>query len=114
MEGVKGLFFDVGGTVFDWKNTARENIQKLADEKGELIDSEAFANAWRSEMFKIHTQVRQGNLPWMTSDGMHLQALANMATDYPLLNQREQCRRSHGCRAFPARHPGGDPRRQST
>ena len=31
MENVKGLFFDVGGTVFDWKNTAREQIQELAD-----------------------------------------------------------------------------------
>ena len=57
MEGVKGLFFDVGGTVSDWKNTARENIQKLADEKGELMGSEAFAKAWRGEMFKDHTQV---------------------------------------------------------
>lgn len=85
MENVKGLFFDVGGTVFDWKNTAREKIQKLADEKGESIDSEAFANDWRGEMFKIHTQVRQGNLPWMNSDDMHLRALENLAINYPLL-----------------------------
>lgn len=47
MDGIKGLLFDVGGTVFDWKNTARENIRKLADEKGRSIDSEAFADAWR-------------------------------------------------------------------
>ena len=87
MENVKGLFFDVGGTVFDWKNTARANIKKLAEEKGEPIDSGAFANAWRGEMFKVHTQVRQGNLPWMTSDDMHLQALANMTSDYPLLDK---------------------------
>lgn len=85
MENVKGLFFDVGGTVFDWKNTAREHIQKLADEKSESIDSEAFANDWRGEMFKIHTQVRQGNLPWMNSDDMHLRALENMAANYPML-----------------------------
>ncbi len=85
MENVKGLFFDVGGTVFDWKNTARANIQKLADESGQSIDSEAFANRWRSEMFKIHTQVRQGNLPWINSDDMHLQALENMAAEFPLL-----------------------------
>jgi 2-haloacid dehalogenase len=85
MENVKGLFFDVGGTVFDWKNTARENIQKLANEKGESIDSEAFANDWRGEMFKIHTQVRQGNLPWINSDDMHLRALENMAANYPIL-----------------------------
>jgi 2-haloacid dehalogenase len=87
MENVKGLFFDVGGTVFDWKNTVREKIQKLADEKGEIIDSESFANEWRAEMFKVHTQVRQGNLPWMTSDDMHLQALGSMATHYPLLKK---------------------------
>ncbi len=85
MENVKGLFFDVGGTVFDWKNTARENIQKLADRSGQSIDSEAFANRWRSEMFKIHTQVRQGNLPWINSDDMHLQALEMMAAEFPLL-----------------------------
>lgn len=86
MDEVKGLFFDVGGTVFDWKNTAREQIQKLADEKGQAIDSEAFANDWRGEMFKIHTRVRHGNLPWINSDDMHLQALNNLTNSYPLLS----------------------------
>jgi 2-haloacid dehalogenase len=86
MENVKALFFDVGGTVFDWKNTVREKIRESADGKGEVIDSEAFANDWRAEMFKIHTQVRQGNLPWMNSDAMHLKALEYMAIRYPLLN----------------------------
>ena len=84
MDNVRGLFFDVGGTVFDWKNTTREKIQELADEKGEAIDSEAFANDWRGEMFKIHTQVRQGNLPWMNSDDMHLEGIGEFDTDYPL------------------------------
>ena len=86
MDNVKGLFFDVGGTVFDWKNTVREKIQELADEKAQAIDSTAFANDWRGEMFKIHTKVRQGNLPWMNSDDMHLRALDKMQSNYPLLN----------------------------
>ncbi len=86
MENVKGLFFDVGGTVFDWKNTACEKIQELADAKGRTIDSEAFAYDWRGEMFKVHTQVRHGNLPWMNADGMHLQALENLTGKYPLLS----------------------------
>lgn len=85
MNEVKGLFFDVGGTVFDWKNTAREKIQELADGKGQTIDSTAFANDWRGEMFKIHTKVRHGNLPWMNSDDMHLQALNSLTNSYPLL-----------------------------
>ncbi len=85
MQNVKGLFFDVGGTVFDWKNTAREKIQELADAKAHTIDSEAFANDWRGEMFKVHTQVRHGNLPWVNADGMHLRALENLTDKYPLL-----------------------------
>ena len=47
--------------MFDWKNTARLNIRKLADQKGESVNDEAFANDWRAEMFKIHTQVRNEN-----------------------------------------------------
>jgi len=85
MKHVKGLFFDVGGTVFDWKNTARERIGELADESSETIDSEAFANDWRGEMFKIHTEVRHGNLPWINSDDMHLRALDRLTSRYPLL-----------------------------
>ena len=86
MEKIKGLFFDVGGTVFDWKNTAREKIKKLAGEKNHTIASEAFANDWRGEMFKIHAQVRNGNLPWMNADSMHLSALNNLKNIYPLLS----------------------------
>ena len=86
MEKVKGLFFDVGGTVFDWKNTIREEIQRLADEKGDVIDSEAFAIDWRGAMFRVHNRVRQGDLPWMNADEMHLRALDSMAGKYPLLS----------------------------
>ena len=85
MEKVKGLFFDVGGTVFDWKNTARERIQELAGARGKEIDSEAFAIDWRDEMFKIHTQVRYGNQPWINSNQMQLQALEKLIAAYPLL-----------------------------
>ena len=86
MKNVKGLFFDVGGTVFDWKNTVREKIQELAEAESQTIDSEAFAYDWRGEMFNVHTQVRHGNLPWMNADGMHLQALDNLTNKYPLLS----------------------------
>ncbi len=85
MDNVKALFFDVGGTVFDWKNTAREKIQGLSDEKGQAIDTISFANDWRREMFKIHTKVRHGDLPWLNSDDMHLMALDKIANNYPLL-----------------------------
>ncbi len=85
MKEVNALFFDVGGTVFDWKNTARERIQEMADDKSHPIDSESFAMDWREEMMKVLTQVRYGNLPWMNTDEMNLRALDNMTKSYPLL-----------------------------
>ena len=85
MEGIKALFFDVGGTVFDWKNTAKTQIEAFVRKNDQAMDSDRFAQTWRGEMFKIHTQVRQGNLPWMNSDEMHLRALENMIADFPLL-----------------------------
>ncbi len=33
-------------------------------------------------MFKIHTQVRHGNLPWINSGDMQLQALDNMSIGF--------------------------------
>lgn len=85
MDKVKGLFFDVGGTIFDWKNTARARVQELADAQGTEIDSESFAVDWRDEMFRIHTQVRYGNQPWINSCQMQLQALETLSTTYPIL-----------------------------
>jgi len=85
MQNVKALFFDVGGTVFDWKNTARERILGLVGDNSQAIDSKAFADDWRGEMFKIITQVRLGNLPWMNSDDVNLRALDNLTSSYPLL-----------------------------
>jgi len=85
MKDVKALFFDVGGTVFDWKNTAKGQVEAFARKNEQTVDSDLFAKTWRSEMFKLHTQVRQGNLPWMNSDEMHLRALEKMISDFPLL-----------------------------
>jgi 2-haloacid dehalogenase len=90
MDNVKGLFFDVGGTVFDWNSIAQSRIRKLADARGREIDCEAFAIDWRDEMFRIHTQVRQGNLPWINSNQMQLIALENLSSTYPLLQEIDQ------------------------
>ncbi|MEM7130769.1 MAG: HAD family hydrolase [Chloroflexota bacterium] len=87
MTQIKALFFDVGGTIFDWKNTAKRQITQLSTKKNLPIDADAFANEWRREMFKARAEVAHGNLPWMSADGMHLAALESMRERYPLLNE---------------------------
>jgi 2-haloacid dehalogenase len=87
VDKIKGLFFDVGGTVFDWKSTAIEKVNKIAQSKGLTLDTTAFADDWRREMFKILGQVRYGNLPWMNSDEMLVRAFKNLISSYPDLDK---------------------------
>ena len=105
MRDVRALFFDVGGTIFDWKSTAKERIEEYAAHTNSRIDANAFAEDWRSEMFKIHGRVRVGDLPWMNADAMHLKALDTLISDYPLLEHidRSELVRStwHALKTFP-------------
>ena len=82
---IKALFFDVGGTVFDWKNTAISCIEQRSLTTGIAVDAEAFANDWRVAMFKARAEVAQGELPWMNADGMHLLALERLIPQHPIL-----------------------------
>ena len=84
-QNVKALFFDVGGTIFDWKNTAIAAVNDLSKQHDIPIDATAFANDWRVEMFKVQKEVRYGNLPWMNADGMHFGGLDALRSSYPLI-----------------------------
>ena len=44
---VKALAWDVGGTVFDWHHTIKEEITTLAASQSREIDAAACANKWR-------------------------------------------------------------------
>ena len=44
MDNVKALFFDVGGTVFDWKNTVREKILEVA--KAAKVQWDGILSCW--------------------------------------------------------------------
>ena len=90
MEKIKALFFDVGGTVFDWKNTVKNEIAALAAEHQIELDAEKFAKDWRATMFRIHNEVRNGNLPWMNSDEMDAHALEQLTARYPILGTVDQ------------------------
>jgi 2-haloacid dehalogenase len=74
-DGVRALAWDVGGTVFDWHHTIRDEIEDIAGAKGATVDAAKFANDWRRRMFELLAQVRSKALPWMNADQLHRQAL---------------------------------------
>ena len=46
---IKALTFDVGGTIFDWHHTIRDEVERLAQARGVTIDGAAFTNDWRRD-----------------------------------------------------------------
>ncbi len=83
---IKALTFDVGGTIFDWHHTIRDEVERLAQERGVEMDCASFTNNWRWRMFELLGQVRSGELPWMNADDLHRRALDDMVVKYPILD----------------------------
>ena len=72
---IKALTWDVGGAVFDWHNTIKEEISTLAQSQSRDIDAATFANKWRFKMFELLQPVRKRQTPWRNADQLHLEAL---------------------------------------
>jgi len=85
----KALFFDVGGTIFDWKKTVRQKLPALVSVK--LSDAEIlrFADHWRATFFEVREEVAHGYQPWMNSDGMQNLALERLKASHEFLNEIE-------------------------
>ena len=103
---IKALTFDVGGTIFDWHHTIREEVERLAQARGVEIDCASFTNNWRWRMFALLGQVRSGDLPWMNADELHRRALDDMIETYPALDlttaERDELNRVwHRLRVWP-------------
>jgi 2-haloacid dehalogenase len=71
LPGAKALFFDVFGTLMDWRTSiARETRDELAP-RGFTLDWAAFADAWRGEYQPAMEEVRSGRLPFSKLDTLH-------------------------------------------
>lgn len=86
LDQVKALTFDVGGTVFDWHSTIRDEMQAISDARGWDLDCAAYANTWRRTMFELLAKVREGELPWMNADQLHRMALDEIAPEFPAVD----------------------------
>ena len=72
LDAIKVLTFDVGGTVFDWHRTVRDEIAAMSRGKGFSVDAAEFTNDWRRTVFRdVLPAVRRGELPFMNIDAVH-------------------------------------------
>ena len=75
MDGVKALFFDVFGTLVDWRSGVARESRSILEPLGHSLDWLAFADAWRAEYQPGMEEVRSGRLPFAKLDVVHRRML---------------------------------------
>jgi 2-haloacid dehalogenase len=73
--GVRACVFDIFGTVVDWHGSVARDAAAFAARHGVPLDAGAFALAWRAGYQPAMQQVRSGELPWTSIDGLHRRIL---------------------------------------
>jgi 2-haloacid dehalogenase len=68
---VKALFFDVFGTLVDWRSSIAREAKAMLESKGFAVDWLAFADAWRGEYQGAMDEVRTGRIPFCKLDVLH-------------------------------------------
>ncbi|HXR57403.1 MAG TPA: haloacid dehalogenase type II [Casimicrobiaceae bacterium] len=71
MHGIKALFFDVFGTLVDWRTSIAREAQAMLAPPGITIDGLAFADAWRAQYQASMDAVRSGQRPFCKLDVLH-------------------------------------------
>jgi 2-haloacid dehalogenase len=68
---VKALFFDVFGTLVDWRTSIAREAEALLKPKAVTLDYFAFADAWRGEYQGALEEVRAGRIGFCKLDILH-------------------------------------------
>ena len=80
----RALTFDVFGTVVDWRTSISREIQELGTNKDFVINWSSFADEWREGYAPSMNMVRNGQLPWMNIDSLHMMILIELLEKYSI------------------------------
>jgi len=75
LPSVRALFFDVFGTIVDWRRGIARESERLLAPLGYEIDCLAFADAWRAEYQPAMEEVRSGRIAFARLDVVHRRML---------------------------------------
>jgi 2-haloacid dehalogenase len=87
--GVKALFFDVFGTLVDWRSGVAGAAQAILKPQGIALDWIAFADAWRDQYQPAMEAVRSGTIPYTKLDVLHRRTLQKILPLFGLEGLKE-------------------------
>jgi 2-haloacid dehalogenase len=88
----KALFFDVFGTLVDWRTGVAREAESILKPLGIALDWTGFAEAWREEYQPAMEEVRSGRLPFARLDVVHRRMLETIVPRYGLQDVAEEAR----------------------
>src|SRR5215472_3397343 len=91
---VKALFFDVFGTLVDWRSGVAREARALLEPRGYTLDWFAFADAWRGEYQGAMEEVRAGRIGFSKLDVLHRRNLDLILPRFGLAALAEDDRRA--------------------
>jgi len=81
---VKALFFDVFGTLVDWRTSIAREAAAILKPLGHEVDGFALADAWRGEYQPGMEEVRAGKIPFSKLDVLHRRNLERILARFGL------------------------------
>jgi len=81
---LKALFFDVFGTLVDWRSGVAAATETVLRPQGIVLDWKAFADAWRDQYQPAMQAVRSGNIPYTKLDVLHRRTLQKILPQFGL------------------------------
>jgi 2-haloacid dehalogenase len=82
--GIRALFFDVFGTLVDWRTGVAREAKSILDPLGYSLDWIAFADAWREQYQPGMEEVRAGRIPYTKLDVLQRQMLQKILPGFGL------------------------------
>jgi 2-haloacid dehalogenase len=90
---VKALFFDVFGTLVDWRTSIAREAKDMLEPQGIAVDWLAFADAWRGEYQGAMDEVCSGRIPFCRLDVLHRRNLERILPRFHIESLSETDRR---------------------
>jgi 2-haloacid dehalogenase len=81
---VQALFFDVFGTLVDWRCGVAREAELILTPLGFSLDWVAFADAWRAQYQPAMEEVRSGRVPYAKLDVLHREMLQRILPRFGL------------------------------
>jgi 2-haloacid dehalogenase len=91
---VRALFFDVFGTLVDWRTSIAREAEAALKPQGLALDWPAFADAWRGEYQGAMEEVRNGRIPFCKLDVLHRRNLEITLARFDVAALNEDAKRN--------------------